>query len=231
MGDIFSVSAFQVGLCGVLLVVSSACGSSSSGTGGAGGSGGSGSPSATTGSLAASTGTKGATSSGASPTSGSPTSATSGTSSATGGNDPFDATRQACIDKINALRTTKSLPAYTRWGSAESCVDQEVTHDETVSIPHDHFNMGSCDGANGQGECMGTAQTPAGIAQCLDLMWSEKDQAECVNCDSCPFGQDCNGCVFLSCGHYMALSSAVFTKAACGFSSAASQSWSAIDYQ
>jgi hypothetical protein len=77
---------------------------------------------------------------------------------------------------------------------------------------------------------MGFPATEAGIQQCLDLMWAEKNQPECVGCDACPFGQDCQGCVFLSCGHYMAMSAPNFTKAACGFANNADP-WAAIDYQ
>lgn len=162
---------------------------------------------------------------------GTSSSSSSGNSSSSGTGDPLDAARQACVDKINALRATKGLPAYTRWAAAESCVDQEVTHDETVGVAHDQFNHGSCDGSSGQGECMGTALTPDGIRQCLDLMWSEKDQQGCGGCDSCPWAQNCADCTFLSCGHYMAMSSKVFTQAACGFSSAPNASWSGIDYR
>src|SRR5690349_5924970 len=41
--------------------------------------------------------------------------------------DPFAAARQACIDKINQLRATKSLPPIGKWVSGESCADQQAT--------------------------------------------------------------------------------------------------------
>jgi hypothetical protein len=31
------------------------------------------------------------------------------------------------VARINALRTTKGLPAFARWKEAESCVDQQAT--------------------------------------------------------------------------------------------------------
>lgn len=192
-----------------LIAIAAGCGSSEGGNTGGGGAG---------------AGGRGTTSSTATTTS-------TGSTTSSNTNDPFDAARQACVDRINELRATKGLAPYARWSAVEACVDEEVTHDETVGIAHDAFFNGACSGAGGQGECMGTAQTPDGIRQCLDAMWGEKDQPGCGGCDSCPFAQSCADCAFQGCGHYMAMSAKTFTQAACGFSSAPGKSWSAIDYR
>jgi hypothetical protein len=93
-----------------------------------------------------------------------------GSSDGSGGSDATDnfaTERQACVDKINALRATKMRAAYTRWKDAESCVDQEVTQDEMNMTAHGAFESGTfpCNG-NGQNECLG--QGPMGITECLD---------------------------------------------------------------
>jgi hypothetical protein len=197
---------------------------SSDAEGGSGGSGGDNSGVNAT-SISASGTTSGTT------TSSSTSSAT--TSSATtssGSADPYAEARQACVDKINELRATKGLAPYGRWQSAESCVDQEVSYDVSVGQAHAAFFATNSCGASGQGECMGFDHSAQGITSCLQYMWNEKDYPECVNCDACPFGQDCDGCIFLSCGHYMAMSSPSFTEAACGFSDVV-PGWQAIDYR
>jgi hypothetical protein len=144
--------------------------------------------------------------------------------------------RQICIDKINALRATKGLPAYTRWTSAETCVDQQATSDEMNQSPHGAWQSHSypCNG-NGQNECLG--QGVAGIEACLDQMWAEGNQPACSGCDACAdaYNPSCANCDFygmatgMVCGHYVNLSAKYFTEAACGFSSLGG--WDAINFQ
>lgn len=149
--------------------------------------------------------------------------------------DPYAQYRQQCVDKINALRATRSLPAYQRWSSAERCVDQQATHDESVNIPHDAFAHGNpaC-GGNGQNECPGWGA--ASIESCLQQMWDERNQPGCSGCDACDtftiFQGACPNCTFNGatvCGHYVNMSSASFSTAACGFST--DGSWAAINFQ
>lgn len=159
---------------------------------------------------------------------------TTGTS--TNNADPHEASRQACIDKINALRATKSLPPLARWKEAEPCVDQQATADETSKKPHGAWSSGA-DDCNGQGqnECLGGGA--AGIETCLDAMWGEKDQAGCSGCDACAdaYNPGCPSCDFSGsstgdvCGHYVNMSARYFTKAACGFSTLGG--WNAINFQ
>ena len=149
--------------------------------------------------------------------------------------DPLEAARAACVDHINELRATKGRPAYTRWGSAESCVDGEATSDEMTGTPHGAFNSGMTCGASGQNECLGAGV--AGIIGCLDSMWAEKDQAGCSGCDACADAYDpnCPNCDFYGsttgdvCGHYVNMSANYFTMVACGFSSLGG--WDAINFR
>jgi hypothetical protein len=176
----------------------------------------------------------GGSATGGSATGGSATggSATGGSSQGgSGAGDPYEAARQACIDKINQLRATKNRPPYTRWTSAEACADQQATQDEQNGDPHGAF--GQC-GENAQNECLGGG--PGGIESCLDMMWAEKDQPGCAGCDACADAYDpnCPNCDFYGsqtgdvCGHYVNLSANYFSRAACGFSSVGS--WAVIDF-
>lgn len=222
MGSMRAASSLvSLTIAGVFALVSAACGSTPVATGGGGAGGGATSSGESSG---------GAGLSSSATSTGDTASASGATTTTGGGTDALGPARQACIDKINSLRATKSLPPYARWGALEACVDNEVTTDESKGSAHwSLFNGMSC-GESGQGECMGFPPTVDGISYCLDLMWGEKDYPECASCDGCPFGQDCNGCVFLSCGHYMAMSAPNFTQAACGFADNADP-WAAIDYQ
>ena len=176
------------------------------------------------------------TSSTSTSTTSSGTSTSSSTTSTSGTTGlPFESDREACIAEINRLRATKSLPAYTRWSSAEGCIDQQASHDQSVGTPHDAFNTGnpSC-GGYGQNECPGWG--PGTIVSCLDQMWNEGSQPGCSGCDACDtftiFQGGCPNCTFngsVVCGHYVNMTSADFTSAACGFST--DETWAAIDFQ
>ncbi|MFO0588090.1 MAG: CAP domain-containing protein [Polyangiaceae bacterium] len=153
-----------------------------------------------------------------------------------GNNDPLEATRQACVDKINELRATKGLPALTRWKEAESCVDQQATEDAQSGSAHGAWISGKYDcNGSGQNECPGWGAE--GVVACLDSMWSEKDQAACSGCDACAdaYNPTCPSCDFygstsgMTCGHYVNLSAKYVTKVACGFS--AQGGWDAINFQ
>lgn len=141
-------------------------------------------------------------------------------------NDP----RQACVDKINALRATKGLAPYARWTEQEACADQQATADEQSGNAHGSF--GDC-GESAQNECLGGG---GDITGCLDSMWDEKNQAGCSGCDACADGYnpDCPNCDFYGdttgdvCGHYVNMSATYLTKVACGFSSIGG--WATIDF-
>lgn len=114
-------------------------------------------------------------------------------------------------------------------------MDGEATYDSTNG-PHAAFISGNTCGASSQGECPGSG--PENVVGCIDLMWSEKDQAICSGCDACPTLNDgwngkCPNCKVQTssptCGHYLALVVASQTTAACGFSTGAP--YTAINYQ
>jgi hypothetical protein len=142
----------------------------------------------------------------------------------------------ACIAKINALRATKGLSSYSRWQSAESCVDQQASYDEAANSPHDAFINGVYPACNGtaQNECPSWGADQ--ITECLDQMWAEGAQPGCSGCDACDtftiFEGSCPNCTFdgaTVCGHYVNMTSKDFTEAACGFS--ADGTWDAINFQ
>ncbi len=195
------------------------------GSGGEGGSVTSGSPTSS-GSKASSSGSTGATSGSTS----NATSSNTGTTSS--GGDPYAAARTACINKINELRATKSLPAYGQWTSGETCADEQATSDEQADDPHGAFGMCS---ESGQNECLGAGV--AGIESCLESMWAEKDQPGCAGCDACNAAYDpsCPNCDFYGmqtgdvCGHYVNMSALYFSEAACGFSSLGG--WDVINFR
>jgi hypothetical protein len=198
-------------------------------TGGAGGGG------ATSSSSASSSGSHASSSSSSSTSASSSSTSAASSAGTTSSGDPYAQYRQDCIDKINALRATKGLSPYQRWTDAEACVDKQATHDESVNKPHDAFNTQnpSC-GGYGQNECPGWSAST--ITACLDQMWAEKDQPGCSGCDACDtftiFQGNCPNCTFngsVVCGHYVNMSSKMFTGAACGFST--DGTWEAIDFQ
>jgi hypothetical protein len=203
----------------LVAIAGSACGDdgggSVTGAGGAGGSGSTGDGGSSGANSLSSSGSSGSPtgSSGAEASSGVTTVAAATSTTGGGGDDEYAAQRQACVDKINALRATEGLPAYGRWGDAEMCSDGQATSDEQSGTPHGSFP--SC-GESAQNECLGHG--PDGIEQCLDQMWAEKDLPECSGCILCHEGGDCPNCVFQSCGHYVNMSALYFSEVACGFS-------------
>jgi hypothetical protein len=154
--------------------------------------------------------------------------------------DGFGAIRTACIDEINRLRATQSLPPYTlnNTDAEDMCVDQQATADEAAGVAHqsweNNYPSAACDG-NGQDECEGYGNTVSGITSCLDDMWNEKNQSDCAGCVGCQNENGCNNCNFSGtggqpeCGHYVNMSAVWFTSVACGFS-AAPGTWAAQNF-
>jgi hypothetical protein len=152
--------------------------------------------------------------------------------------DGFGAVRTACINEINRLRATQSLTAYTlvNTDSINTCVDAQATSDEASGVAHQAWGNGNgpCDG-NGQDECEGYGNDASGMVMCLDSMWDEKNNSNCLGCVGCTqFGGACPNCDFYGmngpeCGHYVNMSSVQFTEVACGFA-AAPGTWSAQNF-
>lgn len=106
--------------------------------------------------------------------------------------DPFAASREPCVDRINDFRASVQLPPLERWTSAERCSDSEAESDADANDPHGAF--GQC-GENAQNECPGWPSINDCIQGCLQMMWDEG-----------PGG-----------GHYDNMTSTSSTRVACGF--------------
>lgn len=166
--------------------------------------------------------------------------------------DGFAASRQACINKINALRATDTaiaLQPYTlvNTDTTNSCVDTQATNDQAKDSAHYSFinNDPSCTWGSPNGEAQdeceeGYGTTPAGIEQCLQDMWNESLNSNCTGCIGCTaFGGACPNCDYSGqngpeCGHYVNMSAPYFTQVACGFAGAAPSSttgWSAQNFE
>lgn len=120
-----------------------------------------------------------------------------GSSGTTGSSDPYASARQACVDKINALRATEGKAPYQRWTEAESCTDGEAESDSGTKTAHGAF--GTCK-ESAQDECPGWPNDPNKIVTgCLQDMWDEGpgDYADH--------------------GHYINMSSTKYKSVACGF--------------
>ncbi|MBW2529776.1 MAG: hypothetical protein JRI23_36705 [Deltaproteobacteria bacterium] len=111
--------------------------------------------------------------------------------------DPYDAERQACVDRINGFRATEGLAPYERWQGAELCSDEEAESDSITQTAHGAF--GQCN-EQAQNECPGWPSIDNVIQGCLQAMWDEGPGE--------PFSEH---------GHYINMSSESYTKVACGF--------------
>jgi hypothetical protein len=166
--------------------------------------------------------------------------------------DGFAASRQACIDKINALRATDTavaLQPYTLYNddANNTCVDTQASTDQSHNSAHYAFinNAPACQWgqANGwaQDECeQGYGTGVAGITQCLQDMWDESLKPNCAGCVGCTvFGGACNNCDYsgskgYECGHYVNMSAPYFTQVACGFAGTApssSDGWAVQNFE
>jgi hypothetical protein len=161
--------------------------------------------------------------------------------------DGFGAARTACINEINRLRATQSLGPYTlvNTDAQNMCVDEEATADEAAGVAHQSFganypsDLCTSDSGQamnwGQDECLGYPNTAAGIVQCLDAMWDEKNQSDCTGCVGCTNPNGCANCNFSGtggqpeCGHYVNMSSTWYTSVVCGFA-AAPGTWAAQNF-
>jgi hypothetical protein len=161
-------------------------------------------------------------------------------------NDGFSASRTACINKINALRATINLPAYTleNTDTINTCVDTQASNDQAKNSAHDSFinNTPKCTWGQASGwaqdECLGGYGTsPSGIEQCMQDMWDESLKPNCAGCIGCTkFGGACPNCDYsgskgYECGHYVNMSAPYFTQVACGFAGTTQDSWSVQNFE
>ena len=103
-----------------------------------------------------------------------------------------------CVNTINGLRSTVSLPPLARLISMEPCVSQQAQADAGANRAHSTF--GSCREA-AQNECLGLPGPPEiMIGNCLNQMWAEGP------------GDD-----FSTHGHYLNMANPNYKSVACGF--------------
>lgn len=133
-----------------------------------------------------------------------------GSGAHTASSDPSAA--QACVDRINALRATKGLPALARWTAAEGCADSQAQSDSESGKAHGA--VGAC-GERGQNECWATGMGgPAEmISGCLEDMWAEGPGTGIAH------------------GHYNNMVSTAYAEVACGFHVTSSgEVWAVQDF-
>ncbi len=155
--------------------------------------------------------------------------------------DGFGAARTACINEINRLRATEGHAPLTVWtgASIDTCVDEQATSDEAADSPHQAWEKtpaAVCDG-NAQDECEGQGVTAAGVVECLDSMWAEKDQSNCTGCAACSkaYTENCPNCDYYGtsgpeCGHYVNMSADWLNMVDCGFSTSSGGTWSTQNF-
>ena len=105
--------------------------------------------------------------------------------------------RAACVEKINAFRSTLALPPYERWTDGESCADDAAKADASKDEPHGAFQ--SCEEV-AQNECPGWGSVDKVFEGCFQMMWDEGP------------GED-----YTKHGHYTAMAHELYTQVACGF--------------
>ena len=130
-------------------------------------------------------------------------SADGGATGATG-NAGEDGPQQDCVDRINELRATLSLPPLARWTEAEDCSNQQSADDQAGGGAHGNFN--AC-GESAQNTCPDWPTVSDVLSGCLDQMWAEGP----------PPSGSCDGACFQMHGHFINMSSKGYTKVACGF--------------
>lgn len=111
--------------------------------------------------------------------------------------DRYEEYRIACVARINELRATESLPPLDRWGSGESCADDEAEIDAESGVAHSAFNQ--CE-ESAQNECPGWGSLDDIIDGCLQMMWDEGPGE--------PYSEH---------GHYINMSNSSYSEVSCGF--------------
>jgi hypothetical protein len=140
-----------------------------------------------------------------------PPTTTTSTTATTSTTFPGDPT-QLCVDTVNGYRALLSLPPYERWTAIEGCADGQASTDSQAGMAH--ATSGQC-GEFAQSECVGWPGPPVSmVPPCLLQMWNEGPGD------------------FSTHGDYLNMSSATFTKIACGFTILPSGDvWAVLDFE
>ncbi len=110
---------------------------------------------------------------------------------------------QQCVNDVNGHRATLGLPPLQRWAQTETCAASQARDGAATGQPHGAFGRCSEQGQNVCPAWPGPANQM--ITPCIQSMWNEGPGAD-----------------FAAHGHYLNLSSARFTRVACGFYTAPS---------
>jgi hypothetical protein len=127
---------------------------------------------------------------------------------------------QDCVNRINQLRCQcQHLPPLMRWTAGEACANQDAMYDQQHMSAHAGFMAGICGNGFAQNECpgwLGWTSVPGTIDQCLQSMWDEGPG---------PFYGPPEH------GHYINMSSTMYTMVACGFYSSGGQVTATQNFQ
>ena len=128
--------------------------------------------------------------------------------------------RQDCVNRINQFRREcQCLPALQRWTVGEACADREAQLDQESMTAHNGFTMRLCASGSGQNECpgwLGWGSVSSTISGCLQQMWDEGPGDF--------YGPPAHG-------HYINMSSAGFSRVACGFFTSGSATTAVQNFQ
>jgi hypothetical protein len=124
----------------------------------------------------------------------------------------IDASRQACVDRINALRATLSLAPLQRWTANETCADAQAKSDSETGTAHGAFS--SCPNM-AQNECPNYKSIQSTLTSCIDAMWAEGPGAD-----------------YNAHGHYINMTNTKYTMVTCGFyTTPAGKVWMVQDFK
>jgi hypothetical protein len=124
----------------------------------------------------------------------------------------LDASRQACVDRINELRATLSLPPLQRWTANDACADSQAKSDSETGTAHGAFK--TCPNM-AQNECPNYKSIQSTLTSCIDAMWAEGP------------GTDYNAH-----GHYINMTNTKYTMVTCGFyTTPAGKVWMVQDFK
>jgi hypothetical protein len=123
-----------------------------------------------------------------------------------------DAARQACVDRINALRASLGLGSLSRWTANETCADSQAKSDSETGTAHGAF--GTCPNM-AQNECQNYKSIQSTLTTCIDSMWAEGP-----------------GTDYALHGHYINITSTKYTMVSCGFyTTPAGKVWMVQDFK
>lgn len=123
-----------------------------------------------------------------------------------------------CVIRINQFRCQcQHLPPLMRWTAGEACADQMAAYDGArPGMFHAGFIAHICNGGYGENECPGWPSVSSEVTGCLQQMWDEGPGDF--------YGPPQHG-------HYINMSSTMFTMVACGFATGMNGEYAVQNFQ